>query len=62
MKLDRSDWKTISRVMLSIVATSLQSKNLSSGPFNTQRLVETIRKNLGELTDQEQGFVRLLMM
>ena len=62
MKLDRNDWKTISRVMLSIVATSLQSKNFSSGPFNTQRLIETVRTNLGVLTDQEQGFVRLLLM
>ena len=53
MRLDSSDWRVISRVMLSLLAESLQNKFVGPTPTPGPQLSQKLRQNLGSLTPEE---------
>lgn len=54
MRLDSKDWKLISKVMLTIISESFQSKMAEN------KLTTCLLKNIGDLTIEEQILVRML--
>ena len=66
MRLNSADWKVISRVMLSLVLQSLENKQIgaidpSSRAESAQEKLLKVKQELGELTDQEQILVRMVL-
>ena len=59
MKLDPEDWLIISRVIFSLVASSLAAKCQSDA--RSQEQIARLQANVGELTEQEQILQRFLM-
>lgn len=64
MKLDQSDWRIASKVMLALVLESLDNKTLIGGPgasSSLQTFIAKAKTNVGQLSEQEQTLWRLIM-
>lgn len=61
MKLDQSDWKIVSKVMLSLVIDSMENKLVNHGGAAHQSFTSTVKANVGELNEQEQLLQRLIL-
>lgn len=55
--LEASDWLSVTKIMLSFVARSLEAKTKQDQPAYLAQL----RANIGELTDDEQLSQRILV-
>ena len=58
MKLDQSDWRIISKVMLALVMESMGNKSLGG---SSASFIPKVKQAIGELSEEDSTLWRLIM-